>query len=354
VVIPIVVTCSFFVFQGLILSKALKAQKDVEDESCRIALGNLRSEVITLRNEALEKDKILLSLVKKLKSSKARLTAQAEAHEAEVQELKKKVAKANENFNIEMVKHEICEIERSRALKNVDEHWATKEKFYEISMECARNLKSSFSKVGAYSSKQNFIRGNPHEVIQWINDKVEAFEEVLSDRGDFCAFTVACGATSILEKVGYDNAKAVAQPDFAFSTDDIRNPSAEATTLGGKFYSKVWLKGGREIADEAIKRYEKESHDASEEAKRAEEGVERARLIGIQFLTHFSKFFTFDTNRYLCLNVAELYPPPEPYDPEDDPSVEEALDIIKIANDAIDEAVDRLLNEAFNEVLREG
>jgi hypothetical protein len=49
---------------------------------------------------------------------------------------------------------------------------------------------------------------------------------------------------SILEKAGCDHAKAVA--------DDVRNPSAEATTLGGKFYSEVWLKGGREIADEAI------------------------------------------------------------------------------------------------------
>jgi hypothetical protein len=49
---------------------------------------------------------------------------------------------------------------------------------------------------------------------------------------------------SILEKVGCDHAKAVAQPDFAFSADDIKNPSAEATILGGKFYSKVWLKGG--------------------------------------------------------------------------------------------------------------
>jgi hypothetical protein len=38
------------------LSKALKAQKKGEDESCQIALGNLRSEVITLRNEALEND----------------------------------------------------------------------------------------------------------------------------------------------------------------------------------------------------------------------------------------------------------------------------------------------------------
>jgi hypothetical protein len=36
--------------------------------------------------------------------------------------------------------------------KNVDELCAAKEKCYEISMECAKNLKNSFAKVGAYSS----------------------------------------------------------------------------------------------------------------------------------------------------------------------------------------------------------
>jgi hypothetical protein len=110
-----------------------------------------------------------------LKSSEARLSAQAEAHEAEVQELKRKVAKATENFEVEVLKREICEIERSRAQKNVDELCATKEKCYEISMECAKNLMNSFSKVGAYSSEQKFIRGNPDEVIQWINSEFEAF-----------------------------------------------------------------------------------------------------------------------------------------------------------------------------------
>jgi hypothetical protein len=56
---------------------------------------------------------------------------------------------------------------------------------------------------------------------------------------------------------------------------------AEATLIGGKFYSNVWMKGGQEIADKAIKKNEKESHDAREEAKRAEEAAERARRIGI-------------------------------------------------------------------------
>ena len=71
------------------------------------------------------------------------------------------------------------------------------------------------------------------------------------------------------------------QPGFSLSADDIKNPSTNATTLSGKFYSEVWLKGGREIADEAIRRNEKESHDALEEAKRDEVTAERARLIGI-------------------------------------------------------------------------
>jgi hypothetical protein len=67
-------------------------QKNAEDESCQIALGNLRSKVIILRNEALEKDKVMLSLVDRVKISEAKLTAQAAAHTAKVEDLRKKLA----------------------------------------------------------------------------------------------------------------------------------------------------------------------------------------------------------------------------------------------------------------------
>jgi hypothetical protein len=53
----------------------------VKDESSQIAIENLCSEVITLRNEALEKDKILLSLVERLKSSEARLSSLSEVEQ---------------------------------------------------------------------------------------------------------------------------------------------------------------------------------------------------------------------------------------------------------------------------------
>jgi hypothetical protein len=43
------------------------------------------------------------------------------------------------------------------------------------------------------------------------------------------------------------------------------------------------MKGGHKIANEAIRKNEKESHKAQEEAKQAEEAAERARLIGTLF-----------------------------------------------------------------------
>jgi hypothetical protein len=244
-------------------------------------LENLRSEVVTLRNEALEKkDKILFSLVDKLKTCEAKLSAQDEAHKAEVEDLKKKLAEMNENFEVAKAKQEISEMERSRVQKNVEELRDSKERCYKTSMECVKKLKDCFAKVGAYSSEQKFIRGDPEGVIQWIGEEAEAFDEILGDRGDFCAFTGARGIAEILERVSCEHVKVVAQPEYIFLASDTKDPSAEVSLLGERFYSDVWMKGGREMANEVIKKNGKESHDAREEAKRAEEATERTMIIG--------------------------------------------------------------------------
>jgi hypothetical protein len=116
-------------------------------------------------------------------------------------------------------------------------------------------LKTSFAKVGAYSSEENFIRGDPEGVIDWISGEVEAFEEILSDRGDICAFANTRGGgggvAAILDKVGCYHVKAAAQTKAAFSIDDMKDPSVETTLVGGKFYSDVWVNGGRELANKS-------------------------------------------------------------------------------------------------------
>jgi hypothetical protein len=54
-----------------------------------MALNNLRSEVIELRNEGLEKDKILISLVNKVKEYEAISKAHAEVQRNEIEDLRK-------------------------------------------------------------------------------------------------------------------------------------------------------------------------------------------------------------------------------------------------------------------------
>jgi hypothetical protein len=281
VFILVLILSSFL--HGLILSNAMRAQKNAEDESCMIALGNLRSEVIKLRNEALEKDKILLSLVDKVKEDEAKFNSQSKIYKAEIEDLRKKLAEANENFAVAKASQEISEWLKTRLEKNVEELRESKERCFEKSLDCVKKLKTSFAKVGAYSSEENFIQGDPEGVIDWISGEAEAFEEILSDRGDICAFSDARGIAAILEKAGCDHVKAAAQAEATFSTDDTKDPSAEATLVGGKFYSDAWVNGGRKLANEIIKKNEKETHEAREEARRAKEAAQREKRIGIVF-----------------------------------------------------------------------
>jgi Ribonuclease G/E len=147
--------------QGLILSNALRAQKNTEDESCTIALNNLRTEVIRLRNEALEKYKILLTLVDKVKGDEANFKAQSEIQRNEIENLQKQLAEAKLKCVVAEAERDVSDYWKNCCEKTVAELRASKERCFEKSVECIKKIKTSFANVGAYSSKDNFIRGDP-------------------------------------------------------------------------------------------------------------------------------------------------------------------------------------------------
>ena len=120
-------------------------------------------------------------------------------------------------------------------------------------MQCSSKLKNAFAKVGAFSTKRDFICGDPEGVVKQTEGEIDAFDEVLTGIVDFCACVGVRGAVSLLEKAGYEHAKVVIQTEFSLSANDIKEPSAETTALSGKLYSEVWMNGGREIANEAIR-----------------------------------------------------------------------------------------------------
>jgi hypothetical protein len=156
-----------------------------------------------------------------------------------------------------------------------------------------------------------------------------------------------------LEKTDCEHVKVVAQEEAIFSADDTKEPSAEASLMGGKFYSDIWMKGGREMADEAIKKSEKESHNAREEAKQVEEAAEQTMIIGILLKLLSRCLFLGSKFTIMFFITADLSPPPETYNPKADPVMKEALDVMKIANEVVNEAVDRLLHEAAEKILKE-
>jgi hypothetical protein len=144
----------------------------------------MRSKVISLWNEALEKDKILLSLVDMLKTSEAKLARFSEVeqkmekfekekeadakciadlecalpiqvglHRFEVEGLEKKLDEITKNFNVEQTKREISDTERLRVYKNAEELRQAKGECYNVAMQCCNKLKSTFAKVGVFSTE---------------------------------------------------------------------------------------------------------------------------------------------------------------------------------------------------------
>jgi hypothetical protein len=99
--------------------------------------------------------------------------------------------------------------------------------------------------------------------------------------GNVCAFSGARGVAAILVKAGREHVNTLAQTEAAFSFDDTKDPSAEASSIGGKFFTDIWENGGRGMTHEIMKKSEKDIHDTREAAKAAEKAAELERRIGI-------------------------------------------------------------------------
>jgi molecular chaperone GrpE (heat shock protein) len=133
-----------------------------------------------------------------MKEDKAKYNAQAEAQKSEVEDLQKQLAEAKENCEVAKASQEISEWWKAKLEKNIEELRESKERCFEKFLDCVKNLKNSFAKVGAYSSEENFVRGDSEGIIEWISGEAKAFEEILNDRGDICAFSDTRGIAAIL------------------------------------------------------------------------------------------------------------------------------------------------------------
>jgi hypothetical protein len=117
---------------------------------------------------------------------------------------------------------------------------------------CSTRVREIFNSVGAVSGEKNYSTEDILKALDFVEKEINEFDEVMEWHGDFCTLVAARGTVNIFAKAGCKHLREVNKPTFGISPTDLANIPAEARSIGNRFITQIWAKGGREVArDEA-------------------------------------------------------------------------------------------------------
>jgi DNA repair exonuclease SbcCD ATPase subunit len=165
------------------------------------------------------------------------LNKRSEHIDHETKELKAKVkAKAEKNAKL------------SEAVKNLQDKCSS------FATRCINRLKEIINSVGATSEEITPSTKDIPDALDHIENEVEALDEVITGHRDFYALVASCSTAAAFMKAGCNHARAVNKPNFNVSSSDLVDVPTEARSIGNRFITQIWAKGGHELArDEARK-----------------------------------------------------------------------------------------------------
>jgi hypothetical protein len=117
---------------------------------------------------------------------------------------------------------------------------------------CIQQLKKVFNSVGASTEKFTPSTENISSTFKHIEGEVEALDEVIAGHGDFYALLASRGTAATFLKADRTHAKVVNRPNFSLSPSDLVDIPNIARSIGSRFITQIWAKGGQElVSDEA-------------------------------------------------------------------------------------------------------
>jgi hypothetical protein len=85
-----------------------------------------------------------------------------------------------------------------------------------------------------------------------IEGEVDALDEVIAGHGDFCALLASQSTDVAFMKAGCTHGNIVNRLNFSLSPADLDDIPGLARSIGNRFITQIWAKGGRNLAsDEA-------------------------------------------------------------------------------------------------------
>jgi hypothetical protein len=126
------------------------------------------------------------------------------------------------------------------------------DKCLDFGNRCVQWLKQVFNSVGASSEKFEPSVEDLPGTFEHIEGEVDALDEVIAGHDDFCALLASRGIVVAFMKTGCTHGKIVNRPNFSLSPADLTDIPSLARSIGNRFITQIWTKGGQNLAgDEA-------------------------------------------------------------------------------------------------------
>jgi DNA repair exonuclease SbcCD ATPase subunit len=224
----------------MLLSKALQMQQDLEDKKNEIIIEVLESKIKEYE-ASLEKMDFLIQAVE---------GSLAEAQVKNIR-LNKELLQKSESFEQErknlQTKFEDEASENTKLKQSLEE---LQKVCLDFGSRCVQRLKKVFNSVGANAEKFTPSAENLSSTFEHIEGEVEALDEVIARHSDFCALLASRGTAATFLKAGCTHT--LNRSNFSLYASDLVDIHNIARSIGSRFITQIWTKGGRELAsDEA-------------------------------------------------------------------------------------------------------
>ena len=217
-------------------------QQDLEDKKNEIIIEGLEGKIKD-HEAALEKKDFVLQT---MEGSLAEAQAEIAKLSSELSMKSKSFEQEKKDFDAKLEAEVAKSSNLQKSLKELQD------KCLNFGNSCVQRLKQVFNSIGASSEKFKPSAKNLPGIFDHIEGEVHALDEVIVGHGDFCALLASRGITVAFMKAGCTHGNILNRPNFSLSPADLNDIPGLARSIGNRFVTQIWAKGGQSLAgDEA-------------------------------------------------------------------------------------------------------
>jgi hypothetical protein len=217
-------------------------QQDLEDKKNEIIIEGLEGKIKD-HEAALEKKDFVLQT---MEGSLAEAQAKIARLNSELSTKSKSFEQEKKDFDAKLEAEVAKSSNLQKSLKELQD------KCLNFGNWCVQRLKQVFDSVEASSKKFKPSDEDLPGIFDHIEGEVDALDEVIARHGDFFALLASRGTAIAFMKAGCTHGNIVNRPNFSLSPADLNDISSLARSIGNRFVTQIWAKGGRNLAgDEA-------------------------------------------------------------------------------------------------------